>query len=240
MSKLTAYFYVRDRVLPNINCTAQDAAVLLMLAGYANPDGTKIYQSFGSLAKSTKLSPRSVVRSIAYWIHTGLLVRVKQGGGRGSANEYRVVLLERAALDDLIARINCVSQSQFGRPKLCPPRPETMSPTTINCAPAWHTTVKSLPENLNRPPLPPVNGGNVPAGLSHDDLLKDETNYALIGWGGQIIIVRTGRHKRILTKNEASAFVGSTTERMVEHLRSKGFWAEVYTRAVGASRKTQT
>lgn len=74
-------------------------------------------------------------------------------------------------------------------------------------------------------PLPPVNGGSE---KSHDELLKDETNYASLPWKHGYIVIRASQHKRILTKGEVESMAGCSIEAAVEKIRAKGFWAEIY------------
>jgi hypothetical protein len=75
-----------------------------------------------------------------------------------------------------------------------------------------------------RSPLPPTSGG-IP---THDDLLKDENNYSYMGWNPGHIIIKTGRHKRVLTQNDIQGLVGARIEQVVDLIRRKGFWAEIY------------
>jgi uncharacterized protein YdaU (DUF1376 family) len=80
-------------------------------------------------------------------------------------------------------------------------------------------------------PLPPVNGGNgnvTQQPQTHDEMLKDETNYSYMPWGFGHIVIRTGRHKRVLTKGEVNSMSGCSIESAVEKIRAKGFWAEIY------------
>jgi hypothetical protein len=79
-----------------------------------------------------------------------------------------------------------------------------------------------------RPPLPPASGGNGNGFHSHDELLKDETNYSYMPWKRGHIVIRTGRHKRVLSKGEVESMAGCSIEAAVEKIRAKGFWAEIY------------
>ncbi len=63
---------------------------------------------------------------------------------------------------------------------------------------------------------------------THDELLKDENNYSYMGWVGGHIVIRTGRHKRVLTQNDIHGLAGARIEQVVELIRRKGFWAEIY------------
>jgi|ERR1700685_39677 len=73
-------------------------------------------------------------------------------------------------------------------------------------------------------PLPPVNGGSE---KSHDELLKDVKNYASIAWGHGHIVVRCG-HKRLFSQNQIESMAGTSIERVLEMIRAKGYWAEIY------------
>jgi hypothetical protein len=90
-----------------------------------------------------------------------------------------------------------------------------------------HSSSSSSTSNL-KTPLPPASGGNGNTNRTHDELLKDERNYSYMSWANGHIVIRTGRHHRVFTKNEASALVGSSIEHVVKRIREKGFWAEIY------------
>jgi uncharacterized protein YdaU (DUF1376 family) len=80
-------------------------------------------------------------------------------------------------------------------------------------------------------PLPPASGGNgngFHQPQTHDEMLKDEKNYTYLAWGTGHIVIRMGKHKRLFTKSQINALVGCSVERMAEHIRAKGIWAEVY------------
>jgi uncharacterized protein YdaU (DUF1376 family) len=94
------------------------------------------------------------------------------------------------------------------------------------------TTPPVVPPKGGQNPTPPANGnGHKP---THDELLKDERNYQYIPWGFGHIVVRMGRHKRLFTKGEIESLSGASIERAVEHIRTKGFWAEIYKSSEGA------
>jgi hypothetical protein len=76
---------------------------------------------------------------------------------------------------------------------------------------------------------------------SHDDLLKDGTNFGKLLWGGRYIVAGpVASVEKHLSYNTVQAMTGCSAEHMVEHLRAAGFWAEVYTRADCATEKTET
>jgi uncharacterized protein YdaU (DUF1376 family) len=82
-----------------------------------------------------------------------------------------------------------------------------------------------------RPPLPPASrggNGNGSSHKSHDELLKDEHNYASLAWAHGHIVIRTGRHRRVFSKGEIESMTGCTIEAVLERIHAKGFWAEIY------------
>lgn len=85
-------------------------------------------------------------------------------------------------------------------------------------------------QTTTKTPLPPVNGGsgNGTGHKTHDEMLKDEHNYSYMPWAEGHIIIRTGRHKRVLTKTEMESMTGCSIERALERIHAKGFWAEIY------------
>jgi hypothetical protein len=91
-SVLTCLFFVRDRVLPSVKCPGSYKAVLLLLASFANPDGTSIFQSSRSIAGRLGYDRNTVRRAIDYWIESKILFLVRAGNGRGNANEYHIPL----------------------------------------------------------------------------------------------------------------------------------------------------
>jgi hypothetical protein len=100
-SKLTAYFTVR-RMLKggSVECGPVEAAVISTLAGFADPDGTNILQSYDSIAEVTRFSKAAVRRAVEYWRSLKILTLVKPGGGRGHAPEYALDLDRIEALLD--------------------------------------------------------------------------------------------------------------------------------------------
>jgi hypothetical protein len=63
---------------------------------------------------------------------------------------------------------------------------------------------------------------------THDDLLKDLNNYSYMAWNPGHIIIKTGRHKRVLTQSDVAGLAGARIEQVVDLIRRKGFWAEIY------------
>lgn len=95
--KLTALFWVRDSYLPTIKAPPLSKAVLLLLASYANPDGTRIFQSSRGVATLLGCERSTVQDAIKFWREQAVLVLVRPGNGRNHANEYRLNL-ERECL----------------------------------------------------------------------------------------------------------------------------------------------
>lgn len=77
------------------------------------------------------------------------------------------------------------------------------------------------------PPLPPSKGGN---GLTHDELLRDEKNYALIQWRGEdAIVIRTNGKRRLFTERQRQDLsVVGIVEYAIEKIRQWGYWCERY------------
>jgi hypothetical protein len=76
---------------------------------------------------------------------------------------------------------------------------------------------------------------------SHDELLKDENNYGKLQWAGRYIVARApAAVARFLTRDTVQALTGCSAEHMVEHLRTNGFWAEVYQPGGEASHVSDT
>ena len=73
-------------------------------------------------------------------------------------------------------------------------------------------------------PLPPSGGMG-----SHDDLLRDRKNYALIDRGGEgQIIIRASGRRRVFTKRQLDAMTGMYIGYVIDRLHSMGYWAEAY------------
>lgn len=92
-AKLTCLFHTRDCVLPEVDCPPSYKAILLLLASYANPNGTQIFQSSRSLAAVLGYDRNTVRSAIKFWCDLGVLVIVKRGHGRGHAHEYLIRLV---------------------------------------------------------------------------------------------------------------------------------------------------
>jgi biotin operon repressor len=91
-SKLTALFWVRDSYLPTIKAPPLYKAVLLLGASYANPDGSRIFQSSRGVATLLGCERSTVQDAFKFWREQGVLVLVQPGNGRNHANEYRLNL----------------------------------------------------------------------------------------------------------------------------------------------------
>lgn len=95
-SKLTCYFWIRDQFLPETECSAAEASVLLALAGYGNPDGTSIRPGNPNLIAMTKVGLSTVKRALNFWKQheSGVLVAVTKGGGSGHATVFRIHMFD--------------------------------------------------------------------------------------------------------------------------------------------------
>ena len=91
-SKLTALFWVRDSYLPTIKAPPLYKAVLLLSASYANPDGSRIFQSSRGVAALLGCERSTVQDAFKFWREQGVLVLVQPGNGRNHANEYKLNL----------------------------------------------------------------------------------------------------------------------------------------------------
>lgn len=103
----------RATLSPNVKLVA------LMLASYADPDGTHIFPGNARLAVQCSLSYTTVQRAMATLRRKGLIERTRQGARRnGKSDEYRLILAadllercdvptpaaERIAMEKIIAR----------------------------------------------------------------------------------------------------------------------------------------
>ena len=92
-------------------------------------------------------------------------------------------------------------------------------------------TLDSRLKTTTKTPLPPASrggNGNGTGHQTHDELLKDEHNYSWMAWAQGHIVIRTGRHRRVLSKTDIESMAGCPIETVVERINSKGFWAEIY------------
>jgi hypothetical protein len=113
-SKLTALFWVRDSYLPTIKAPPLHRAVLLLLASYANPDGSRIFQSSRGVATLLGCDRSTVQDALKFWRDSGVLILVKPGNGRGHANEYRINL-ETECMALPFENENGVTETPFSR-----------------------------------------------------------------------------------------------------------------------------
>jgi hypothetical protein len=93
LSKLTAYFSARQ-MLQNapMKCGPVERNVLLLMAGWADPDGTNIIQSYDTIREVTGYSKSAVRLAVEFWLALNILILVKPGGGRGHAPQYAIDL----------------------------------------------------------------------------------------------------------------------------------------------------
>ncbi len=113
-----------------------DCAVLVCLASHSNDDGASCYPSVGRIARMTRYSERTVIRSIATLEADGWL-RVVHGRGRGVVSHYTVVI-------EKLKRCQPVTLS---REKTCHPV------TLLKTEKVTLTTVKG--DSDDNPPAPP-------------------------------------------------------------------------------------
>lgn len=113
----------------------------MMLAQYANSDGTQAFPSVATLARVTGLSERRVRTSLTELRALGLIKRVQKGGMRGTQAYPDVHVLTIPA--DLFERIELLTPSEEIDPK-------------------WHTVPvgNGSDEDPNRQDVPPGNGSN--------------------------------------------------------------------------------
>jgi len=169
------------------------------------------------------ISERAIRRSLEHLEQIGWIKRFLNRGRHGN---YPTVIARYSVhdRDGKEYRVNADATIDWRNPILEPFFPSSgIRPRNVR-----ETATDREVQSRENSPLPPVNGGTVENGLTHDDLLKDDKNYARMSWGGQTIIVKTGRHRRIISRNTAESFAGATAERMVEHLNRAGFWAAIY------------
>ena len=75
-----------------MECGPVERNVLLLMAGWADPDGTDVIQSYDSISKVTDFSKSAVRVAVDFWLTSKILTLVKAGGGRGHAPEYAIDL----------------------------------------------------------------------------------------------------------------------------------------------------
>lgn len=80
--------------------------VAIKLADVAHDDGTRIFPSVTTVAAEAELSERQVQRILDEFKNEGLLILVKQGGGRNRTNEYRIDLAAIESLPDAKKKYN--------------------------------------------------------------------------------------------------------------------------------------
>jgi hypothetical protein len=75
-----------------MECGPVERNVLLLMSGWADPDGTNIIQSYDSIARVTGYSKSAVRLAVEFWLALEVLILVKPGGGRGHAPQYAIDL----------------------------------------------------------------------------------------------------------------------------------------------------
>ena len=74
--------------------SAPAAAVLMLLASYADRDGSKVYPSVATLARQSRQDRRTVQRALAELISAGQVAVLAPGGG-ALATSYRLTITRR-------------------------------------------------------------------------------------------------------------------------------------------------
>lgn len=82
-------------------------AVAMMLANYADSDGTRIFPGLTRLAVECELSYKTVQAAMEKLRRVGLVERVRRAGRRGQADEYRLTIGP-----DLLEHLTVLSPSQ--------------------------------------------------------------------------------------------------------------------------------
>ncbi|MGV9672465.1 helix-turn-helix domain-containing protein [Gordonia sp. NPDC003504] len=84
------------RSLRGADLTPLQFRVLVILATYANADGSDARPGVDRLIRECQTSRKSIQRSLRQLVEAGHIEVVSAGGGRGRAAEYRIVLHEMA------------------------------------------------------------------------------------------------------------------------------------------------
>ena len=108
--------YEWEAIIRRLNLSMKTSYVALVMATYADPDGTRIRPTAPELAAAARMGESTVARYVRELRTAGLIVKTRRGGGRngtGRPNEYRLTvpldLLERFEIRPLgPARIRVV------------------------------------------------------------------------------------------------------------------------------------
>ena len=146
--------YEWERIVRRVKMPPMTKGVAVILATYANADGTSIYPGNERLAAVTCQGDKTVRRALA-WLRAGYLIeRVREGsrGGRGGfADEYRLTIPS-----DLLTRHELLSPDE---------------------TPVVQTgdTASSDPEHRSQGPVPPVTQSGSPVTQSSNTGQRDRT-----------------------------------------------------------------
>lgn len=152
--------YEWERLVRRIKMPASNKLLALVLATYADPDGSRVRPGNEVLAAVTGQSERTVKRNLASLRELGLLAIARRGGGRagvGKTTEYQLTipmdLLERA---ELLApgdrRLKAVDSPVDNPNEGTPVAPESVSATTNEGPPVTPENVIEGPFRANEGP----------------------------------------------------------------------------------------
>jgi hypothetical protein len=100
-----------------MECSPVERNVLLLMAGFADPEGTKIIQSYDSISEVVGFSKSAVRVAVDFWLGSKILILVKPGGGRGHAPEYAIDL---TTIQNFISDKGAVEKHLYGNGKVPP------------------------------------------------------------------------------------------------------------------------
>lgn len=142
--------------------SSTETLVLLALADYADEWGV-CWPSIGTLETKTKLSDRSIQRSIRRLVKAGALSILAEGGGCRKSTRYRLNLDAEAVAEPEVAEETppqCHPSAQAETPPQCHPSPDE-TPTQSRQTPTQsHPNHQEPPIKKEESPLPPEAGGS--------------------------------------------------------------------------------
>src|SRR6267378_2037204 len=209
-SKLTALFTVR-RWLRELPCTAAQASTLLVLASFAQPDGTGIHPGVDDLAEITKLNRRTVINALRVWRAVDTITRTKAGNRRArQADEYQINLHwqpSKVTLDHF-CKSDHVSPLRNSKVTLKSPKVTLEGPKVTQDHPSEESIIeKALPPIKPTPPKSPADAGDTEK---------------LYWWYKSLIAIRLGRRRRLPNLKHLA---GATVEMVLDFLAQRGFEA---------------
>lgn len=236
--RLTAVFTVRRWLRTqslNIPCTAPQAAVLLTLATFGNPDGSSIRPGVDDLVAITRLDRTTVMDALYVWRHplVGAITRTR-GGNRAAkqADEYQLNLDwqgPRVSLIDLDLEDSKVAQADLCKSRLEQLMDSHKSPDESHKSPEqghkspgatppkFLSTETSSTETTKGNPLnPPF--AKTAKGDSH--------NEQLFHWKRDVIAISFGRRKRL---PKLDRFASYSAQEICDLLTTRGFPSRIVT-----------